>query len=330
MQTSTRWAVNSRFDSLFLLASLLTPFLFFGVYKALAPWMSQNITVAPELVFFALFTGLFDAPHIFQTFFRTHGGVEYKRRPWFHNLSLLSALVLTLGCYGLGLSDFFMTFLGFFGGWHILRQNLGFLKVYQSKEKERAQTLHGSEQKFLYFTWIYFLLREVNSQQEWFSSAWIEAPLFGWFITFLTLAWWVTFIMLLVQNLVGKNSQQCWPKMFFFFGQCLTFFILAQLNTPFLIMIALATIAHTIQYHGWIRHWGRSQSTWGLRFYILYYATWGLGLLLFIETLGHSFWTVGVVSLAVLYNGFVLWHYFIDGFVWSFRKQPELSQMISS
>ncbi len=331
MQTGVVWAISPRFDGVFLLASLLLPFFFYGLYQTMTPWVHNHLPLQPELFFFVLFTGLFDAPHIFQTFFRTHGDAKvYRRNAWFFNLSLVLALVVTFCFYSLGEREIFIAFLGFFGGWHIVRQNIGFLRVYQSKEDRNLQNFHLSERRFVYFTWIYFLFREVNSRSEWLPSTWKDLSLFATLNTLTTWVWLGLFLLLLLRQVRKPSSPREWPKTVFLYGQSLSFFILAHLQTPFLIMVALATITHAWQYHGWINHYYKKRELGTRWVHLGFYGTWLLGLLLLLDGLGFQAeaFDLQILSLAAIYNGFVLWHYFIDGFIWRFRSQPELKQLL--
>ncbi len=333
MQTGVLWAISPRFDKIFLLASLLLPLLFYGLYLAMAPWVQNHLPVQPELFFFVLFTGLFDAPHIFQTFFRTHGDREvYIRNSWFFNLSLVSALLLTFCFYFFGEREIFIAFLGFLGGWHIVRQNIGFLKVYQSKESQGSVLFHHRERLFVYSTWIYFLFREVNSRSEWLPITWQEKDLFLTLDILTSALWMAVFIWLLAYQWRRRPTRSGqWPKTIFLYGQSLIFFILAHLQTPFLIMVALATITHAWQYHGWINHYYKKRQLGTKWVHLVFYSTWLVGLFLMMEGLGiigSDVFNRRIVSLAAIYNGFVLWHYFIDGFIWRFKSQPELKRLV--
>mgnify|MGYP005873767567 CR=1 FL=1 len=102
---------------------------------------------------------------------------------------------------------------------------------------------------------------------------------------------------------------------------------------PYLVMVALATITHNIQYHGWMYRFNNLCLNEVNKTTLFYYATWIIGILLVLDPIGLFPGVKNMkgnlfLSLAVFYNGLVLWHYFIDGYIWQFRKNPELKVLI--
>jgi hypothetical protein len=86
-----------------------------------------------------------------------------------------------------------------------------------------------------------------------------------------------------------------------------------------LLLIALSTIGHDLQYQAWMWTYNRRMSMFKLRPALVCVVCMVIGALI---AFGPEQW-------APLYNGFVLWHYFIDGFIWRFGTSPELGPMLS-
>lgn len=332
MHSKKIWAVNSKFDTVFLMASLLAPFVFAASYFSFQPWLKTHYEIAPEIIFFLIFTGLFDAPHILQTFLRSHfDNNERTKRKHFHLYALIGAFLLTLITYYFLAGSMFIFLLGLFGGWHIVRQSMGFLKVYQSKEQKKNH--HILEIFFLYYTWIYFLINESNSVKEILPKAWIASWPYFVFNSFMLLIWGLLLLKILKQNKNSFPSYKNTPKLVFLLGTGCSFMILSFLKVPYLFMVALATITHTIQYHGWMHRFQTLYLDKASFTTLFYYSTWLVGVFIVFDPIGVFPGLTDIqgnlfISLAVLYNALVLWHYFIDGHIWRFSKNPELKKMI--
>lgn len=322
------WAVSKKFDLRFLQFSMLSAPLVLGAYFFLEPMWPKQTELPLEFFLFFIFTGLFDAPHIFQTFIRTHWDSQSRsRQGLLSTASLFAAIGFTFICYYMAWSGPYILMLGLYGGWHILRQHQGFLGLYQSKEKPHF--VHGLEKKFFYMCWLGFLCLETNSQVElfsWWPSLKIVSPLIRglWLSSFFILVW---------LHYMNRNQlENSLPKLVFFYGTNIGYFVLSYLNLPYLVVVALATLPHTLQYQGWI---GRYQSIRlpQLRVKAFYLACWAFGVLLVIgpsarlqgfENLeGNAF-----LSVMLFYNAFVLWHYFIDSKIWKFSQHKELGALV--
>lgn len=286
------------------------------------------------VIFFILFTAIFDAPHIFITFFRTHGdGVEFNRKPLFHCIAFVFALTVAFSFHMRGQSSVFVDFLSVYGGWHIMRQNLGFIKLYSSKARE-SQRLLRLRVAAGYATYVFFVMNEANSVQNvstffsdfFFTSA---VPPQVWTLTrdLSVLILLGLFAVLARADLKLWQKERRFPAWFFY--SVLSFFIaLSFLPMPLLVMVAMTTIAHDIQYQAWMwLYHVRSQAKQWTAWAWLGVCT-ALGVLLCIPFSGDLL-QANITNdwVSTGYNGLVFWHYFIDGQIWKLRSMPELKVM---
>ena len=325
-------AVNPKFDALWLVGSLFVPICFYALYRWAATNYFSDRPEAGVIFFFVIFTTIFDAPHIFATLARTHfDRSEFKRRRNLHLLSLPMALAVTLSAPVLGFEDAFLTFFGLYGSWHIIRQNIGFLKMFHRHEP--PSELGGRwEIYWMYMLFAFYLTHEVHSSRDIFGNWPHPIP-----YNLLLLCEWLTSSALVVCAFIiflrayqqrRATGTLAWAKLGFLFGSGALFIWLALVGAHPLILTAVGTIAHNIQYQAWIwnyhsHHRGISKAWIALAISLFTGAIIGLGL-------ADRYVIYGVMlPIATIYNGFVLWHYFIDGYIWRLRDAPELRSLVN-
>ena len=127
--------------------ALVTP-LFYLFWQ----FISQKLGSVEHGTFFSglLFLSIFDFPHVFQTFSRSHG-VEIKNQIRWVNISIFLSVILTYGLYYGGGKNVFYSLFGIFGTWHIVRQNLGLLKLYYYKNKISKNLLNLGFEVFVFY-----------------------------------------------------------------------------------------------------------------------------------------------------------------------------------
>lgn len=261
------------------------------------------------IVFSAIFVGIFDAPHIFHTLTRTHfDSHESRRRPIFHWVALLIPLLLALLAIPFNYLEMFILLLGLYGGWHITRQTIGLNRFI-------AKVKNGSSEWLIYSIYFYFLFHNAVSSKDLWET--FLSP------TALSAAQLLskTFLVFSAGRFAFDLRNGVCNFQWFTLMASVYFFWLAQADIhPFLIT-AMATIAHNIQYQVWM--WNYERHTFSKKFAI---KAFGLTLILGILvglTPDDDTWIVA----SQVYLGFVLWHYFIDGYIWRFSSSPELKSL---
>ncbi len=322
MQKS-KWIVSARWDLCFFTGSVLLTYAYYALYKGLLLLSPENFfhkyaAIIATLVFYSLF----DHPHIFQTFSRTHAdGIEFARRRTSYTLGLLLLVLSGFTLKPLGFDTHFDVFLNIYGIWHILRQNSGFLKLYKKKTEGLKIIDSYLDDILLYGTVILALLIRLSDHSrtalEWIPHIDISHEIFQK-IFFLLIA-----IYALRQLYLLKIQSLHLPKLLFLIAIVSTYyFTYAISDPPFGLLVALETIYHDVQYQGWIIHFQKNRfgkDVWHRwLFYSLVY--------------GCVFGCVAVYSFIspwgeYLFSPFmmlVLFHYYIDGKIWRFSKSPEL------
>jgi hypothetical protein len=307
--------------------ALVTP-LFYLFWQ----FISQKLGSVEQGTFFSglLFLSIFDFPHVFQTFSRSHG-VEIKNQIRWVNISIFLSVILTYGLYYGGGKNVFYSLFGIFGTWHIVRQNLGLLKLYYYKNKISKNLLNlGFEVFVFYATFIlysFFDMSEWQSFSRFFSTFYLEIiPLLINVTACIVL---VVVLCLLFQSLLrvcNKNFKSL-PKDLFFFSFLIQACFLAWAKVPAIIFVALGTIQHDLQYQAFTRRYQKrilgSKKSIQWLFYSL---TWGLAYFL-IELLDrYKVWHYSHV-LVPLFLSVTLWHYWVDGFIWKFSDSKELTEV---
>ena len=340
-----RWIVGKRYDLAFFTGSVLASPLLAGVFVLLVYGFHVSLLNGALLVYFA-FTLIFDAPHIFQTFSRTHADpAEFARHRTLH-LTLLPVLVaMCIFLYNAGYYLQISVFFQAFGAWHIARQNIGFLKLYQ-RLGEDGNVERRLDRLTYYAGWFACM---VHTPLVYLPEATIDNALtnvmlqaaqdypmtmniveYGSAVVFLALAV-LSLARTALRGLMGRSLNA--PKLLFMWMTIANYvfvFVLLRrwVAVPALAIVALETIYHDIQYHAFIGHYQRARFPNGIlvaRRWLLASLAYGAGVILveayLIEWLDFS------DALFVPIMGIVMWHYYIDGRIWKFGQSPELQNV---
>jgi hypothetical protein len=133
---SMNWIVSRQYDGFFFIGSCIFTLFFLGIFM----W-AETLDLAPKgdsiILTYFIFSAIFDHPHIFQTFSRTHADKEeFEERKHMHTWGLAAFIVAGLVLTGMGFERELIVFAAFFGSWHIIRQHSGFLKAYKGINKD--------------------------------------------------------------------------------------------------------------------------------------------------------------------------------------------------
>lgn len=248
-------------------------------------------------------------PHIYHTWVRTHlDPIEYKRRPIFHWVALVVPIGISLLALFNGYGDKFNLLLGLYGGWHIARQSIGlqkFLARYKSAVNERI----------IYAVYFYFLFHNVPSSKELWD-VFLTPRTLGFSRTATEILLFVITIQFLLQIRKGLSDGD---KFTLVTG--VYFISLTHMDIHPLLITAMATIAHNIQYQVWMWNYEK-------KFFSKFHATMSLMVCLVVGLLTALIPDEGLwIYFSQAYLGFVLWHYFIDGYIWRASESRELAQL---
>ncbi|OYZ18104.1 MAG: hypothetical protein B7Y39_14145 [Bdellovibrio sp. 28-41-41] len=284
--------------------SLIFIFLYFIAIQVV-PESQDKILVIFSLVFVAIF----DAPHIFITFLRSHfDPTEFKRRKILHIIAPIVALSIALSVRNSSTGALFSILLGLYGAWHITRQNIGLVSLFQGQRDRSANIL-------FYSVFGYFVMNNEPSSKE----LWLQVP---WDPVIEPLRW-LSLIAVILSGLYFLVKYSRHNSRTFIFTLVTSIYFIGLTHAPVhpLLITAMATIAHNIQYQ--VLMW---------KYQELNFKPWvnkvSLGVCFFIGLIvvlapDDSPWDI----IAYAYMGTVLWHYFIDGYIWRFRQAPELQSL---
>ncbi|MDH5581864.1 MAG: hypothetical protein OEY33_08140, partial [Bdellovibrionales bacterium] len=257
---SKNWLHSAKWDNAFLFGSLFATFLFSFTYFAL----SKFTTLEPFQIVLGLhfvFAAVFDLPHLLQTFIRTNvDEIEFQRRPHFYSNAHYLILVMALSIYYFDQWDIFFILIRFYGYWHLLRQDWGFIKAYKAKNFEYDKLGEVFDSYFYYITRIgCIVLAEI-----YFT----HVPLLNGFKVFLPFAIAkISFFTFLTVSSLVYLGYQFWrlgqgipinlPKVLYLFSVLFTnVLIFFFLPFPATIDFILCTVYHDIQYHAWMYFYG--------------------------------------------------------------------------
>lgn len=334
-----RWIVSPRYDLGFFVGAGALTFAFWGLYEGLKLLGFAPSGLAALLTYF-VFTAFLDLPHIFQTFARTHAdGTEFARRRKTYVYGLPALMLAGLAIPALGLDAWFIAFMAMYGSHHVVRQHVGFMKIYQGLNDPLRPADRLIDRLALELGLYACVLHDYTSEQgQLLRDVHVYGP---WHATFPALpaviphaietAAWVALGVFAVRQLqlAVAGERLNWPKLLLM-GMALathyTVFIIAAV--PFLVAEALETAYHDGQYHGWSMAYQRRRFP-GVRRVAL---KWAAAALLYgliagtIETIGYAndlfYWLFAPLGMITLF------HYWIDGKIWRLRENPELREVV--
>ncbi|MCC5945407.1 MAG: hypothetical protein JJT94_10755 [Bernardetiaceae bacterium] len=331
------WIVSPRYDLLYFIGSCVVTLFFLAIYLLL-----DTYNLAPRgetvLVTYFIFTAIFDHPHIFQMFSRTHYDKEERaRRPFLYSWGIVLFIVIGLICMFFGLESELIVLAAFFGSWHVIRQHSGFLKAYKGINKDYLKIDKYLDNCLFYtgmFACFFRDYTDIKSPIEVYKNLQAHFPYLP-----VEIAQWLWSIFLVC--LVLFVFRQIWhiykghginlPKILFLTAALGThYFVFFWTAVPFLIAEALETAYHNIQYQGFMMHYQRRRFPKVKKIATKWFAVamlYGLlvGVIEVISLMNHDNM---LKFLFVPFSMLVLYHYYVDGLIWKFGKDPELRQAI--
>jgi hypothetical protein len=332
---SIRWLVSPRYDLCFFIGSAVFTFLFYGLYRV-ADRLGFVLHGDRILITYFVFTALFDHPHIFQTFSRTHyDREEFQNRRGLYTWGIAAFVAVGFLVAALGWEGQLLVFAAGYGTWHIIRQHWGFLRMYKALNGD-----HEPIDEFLDTTTFYVGTFScfLNDYADVRGPVVIYGDLRAWFPSLPPdlgeIGWGIFLVLLTLLGLrqVWRAAEMKivnWPKLLLMASAFSThYFVFFATATPFLVAEALETAYHDVQYQGWIMHYQRRRfplrrvvGMW-LVLALLYGLIVGV---LEIVGLTHPGWAYAFTPFTML----VIFHYYIDGKIWKIRQYPELRAMLA-
>ncbi len=334
----SRWLVSARYDLTLFVGSGLLCFVFWGFYEGLR-YLGYHPTGMSVLITYFVFTTFLDLPHIFQTFSRTHADpAEFKRHPHLYTWGLALFLLSGFLFVPSGMEPWAIGLVSLYGSWHIVRQHLGFVRLYHGlNEPERALD-HRLDAWCIQIALLSCVVYDyVEISDEPITALTIYGPHFGWFPVVpewlgntAVAAGFMAFGLLVLRQLHLASAKQPLnlPKLLVMAMALLTHFcIFVVAAVPFLVAEALETAYHNAQYHGFVAVYQQRRFP-----QIRHVALRWLGAALLygliagvIEIFGYSQPTFYL--LFAPFSMLTLFHYYIDGKIWKFSQCPELKVM---
>ena len=338
---SFHWLVSPKYDLSFFSGSVLvSPFLF-GIYYF---WSQLNPGAEHRAALFVymIYAAILDYPHIMQTFSRTHKDkLEYNRHKKRINYSLVIIFGLTILAGITGHAVAYYGLINLFGIWHLLRQNIGFLRAYNLKDKLMGRFDKWIEEA-MYYAIVAHLFFHNSESIEILASFGIriqDDPLWMDQLEQLSMTLFISFFCFFVTRQIQGLSQGVKlnaPKLIFLGATLLNYCFYGMMEMPLLVFLALETSYHDIQYHGFIRQYQKQRYPEEKNVVKKWFSVcFALGLVAGIleilgggEELGVPFPERPWVDL--IFASFVLYHYYIDGVIWKFRESPEIQNIFIS
>jgi hypothetical protein len=337
----SRWLVSAGYDLSLFVGSGLLCFVFWGLYEGLKLW-GYHPTGMSVLITYFIFTTFIDLPHIFQTFSRTHADRdEFRRHPHLYTWGL--ALILLSGFLFVpaGFEPWAIGIASLYGSWHIVRQHLGFVRLYHGLNEPERVFDHKLDAWCIQVCLMACVVYDyVEISDEPFTALTIYGPHFGWFPVvpewlgngIMAIGAMSLGVFVLRQlHLISTKQPLNLPKLLLMMMALLTHFcIFVVAAVPFLVAEALETAYHNVQYHGFIAVYQQKRFP-----HIRHVALrWMAAALLYgliaglIEVIGYT--QTLFYMLFAPFSMLTLFHYYIDGKIWKFSQCPELKVLFQS
>lgn len=334
----TGWLVGPRYDLVFFIGSGTATLLFYGIYRLAIHW-GYPVNAESVLITYFIFTAVFDHPHIFQTFSRTHYDAdEFAKRRILYTWGLAAFIAMGLILTALNFTGYLIVFASIFGSWHIIRQHSGFLKAYKVRNGDTLP-LDNLLDSAVFYTGMFACFFNDYSEPAGMTNVYgklaVRFPnlpvetgevLWDLFLVLLFL-----FFLRQIQR-VRRGEGVNLPKLLLMTSAIgVHYFVYFATATPFLVAEALETASHNVQYQGWIMHYQKKRFP-GVRRVALkwFLVSMAYGIVVGVVEIFGLLDQAWAVWLMVPFAMVVLFHYFVDGLVWRFRHYPELGRLLFS
>lgn len=324
-----KWIVSAKYDLTFFIGSVLVSFAFMAAFYLCTDmgFDALSTALALRIVFFY---GL-DQPHIFQTAARIYGDEEQFRK-----MRYMVTVGFAAICVGLLFSVYFEVFrsvrtlIAVYGSYHIVRQNVGFLKAYRR--------CNGDDSSERFDVWMYSLVMFAFIVKDYSGDRWqffgvappglhgrdlIFFPGFGKIVGYFVIACIVVYTGNLVLR-AYRGQMLNVPKLLLM-GATGTLHGTLYFFTHMPAMITtIETAYHDVQYQGWMAKFQQRRfgdpKVW---------KKWLVGAFAFSALSASVYFAPDGISqyLQAVFLSAILFHYIIDGEIWKFGEDARLREM---
>jgi hypothetical protein len=339
-RVTARWIVSPAYDLTFFIGSASLVAVFMGIYVALVH-CGLRPTGHAQLFTYAIFTSLLDLPHIFQTFSRTHlDQTERARRRGLYTWGIPLVMAAGFLVQATRIEALFTAFVALYGSHHIIRQHVGFLKIYQGLNEPHARFDRLLDRAALEIGLYTCILHDYSVEEP---TSWRQTvPVYGQMTaTFPAIPERLVDVadVLAVAAIGAFVIRQVWlfargrpinlPKLLLMATALATHvFVFVVASVPFLMGEVIETAYHDVQYHGFVAHYQRRRFPGAPRLARRWFAlSLAYGVLAgTIETLGYT--RELFYLLFAPFGMLTVFHYFIDGRIWKLRNCAELRSLV--
>jgi hypothetical protein len=333
---SKNWIVSPRYDMFFFIGSCIFTLLFFFLFRV-AHHFNFVLRGDSILITYFVFTAIFDHPHIFQTFSRTHlDKEEFQKRKFTHTIVLALFIAVGFVITYLGYESELIVFASLFGSYHIIRQHYGFLRAYKGINKDTDEIDNWLDYGLFYtgmFACFFNDYTDIGSPIVIYKNLVARFPslppdIVG-IISFCFTALLILFILRQLWRIANGKSLNL-PKLLLLTAVlCTHYFVFFATATPFLVAEALETVYHDIQYQGWIIRYQERRFP-AIKKVVFRWLGLSLmyGLLVGIIEIWGLMYQGWAMYLFVPFTMIVIYHYYVDGLIWRFGKEPELRKLM--
>lgn len=333
---SKQWIVSPRYDLFFFIGSCVFTLFFFGLFR-IAHHFDFVLRGDSILITYFVFTAIFDHPHIFQTFSRTHlDGQEFQKRKFTHTYILLGFILVGFVITYLGYEGELIVFASLFGSYHIIRQHYGFLRAYKGLNRDTEEIDNWIDYGLFYtgmFSCFFNDYTDIKGPVVVYKDLLAKFPSFPPDIVgIIGLCFLVLALIFVIRQLwrVANGKSLNVPKILLLISALSThYFVFFFSATPFLVAEALETVYHDIQYQGWVMRYQERRFPY-IKKVVLKWLGLSLmyGLLVGIIEIAGLMYRGWAIYLFVPFTMIVIYHYYVDGLIWKFGKEPELRKIM--
>ena len=331
-----RWLVSPKYDLCFFIFSCVLTFVFYGIYR-IAHHAGFVLNGDAILITYFIFTAFFDHPHIFQTFSRTHyDKEEFNKRRGTYTWGLAGFVAVGFFVMAMGWERELIVFAALYGSWHIIRQHYGILVAYKIINQDQEPVDNWLDQIVFYtgmFACFFNDYADIRGPVVIYQD--LRATFPSMPADFGKILWHIVLVLLVVYGArqvwrIGQGKTINLPKLLLMSAALSThYFIFFATATPFLIAEALETVYHNVQYQGWIMYYQKKRfpnikhvalKRFGIS--LAYGITVGVVEIYGLMRMEWALWLFVPATMLVIF------HYYVDGFVWKFSDYPDLRKLL--
>ena len=348
----TRWIISSRQDLLWFHGSVIAGLILLGLFLSCPPLnQTHYVPTHPAVILLLLWGILFDGTHVWGTYARTYFAHDASSRrglpsplawgflligPGFAVADYLwfTPRLSLIGQAGL-LFQHFLVVAYLWAFWHLIRQHYGILVLYRRRAGETTGQL---DTLFLWLGSLYPYLR--FSLSDAYLQSGLPHPLpHAWFETSRLLLDISCLTALVALGFYAfwryrERSLQLGPKHLFLFIVVSFHWLVFGLLDHLLIITAVLTIFHNLQYHRIVWQYERGCGRVPMDSLLRYLS---FGIILGLCWYGPRIMGVAITEHDLIRNsllglgwGVAFHHYYTDSRIWKIRRDPSVTRALDA